>query len=307
MTDRTHRPVLRGLSALAEPSTGSPRQQTATVSTADDLADRQGYDPAFLPDFEVPLPTPVGSRADDVTPVEGSRDNRLDYTHFSIVMSRSRRLALFTALNIDGEQLRRIDRGDDHWRFDDRIPRDCQLGEALYADNPLDRGHLVRRTAPNWGDRAEQANRDTFHFTNCSPQMAGFNQQTWLGLEDYLIDHARADDQRITVFTGPVLRDSDRCYRGVQIPEAFWKVVAFVDRNGRPSASGYMIEQAEDLDRLGFMFGQYRTYQRSVARIASLVELDFGELAGFDGFSNEEHDTGARIDAVINGPEDIRL
>ncbi|OHV08645.1 DNA/RNA non-specific endonuclease [Kushneria phosphatilytica] len=306
MTDRDHRPVLRDLSALV-PSPAQAPQRTATASAAESLADRQGYDSDFLPDFEVPLPTPVGQRADDVTPVEGSSDNRLDYTHFSIVMSRSRRLAIFTALNIDGKQLRRIERGDDHWRYDDRIPRECQLGEALYADNPLDRGHLVRRTAPNWGEQAEQANRDTFHFTNCSPQMAGFNQQTWLGLEDYLIDHARADDQRITVFTGPVLRDSDRCYRGVQIPEAFWKVVAFVDRDGKPSASGYMIEQAEDLDRLGFMFGQYRTYQRSVSRIASLVELDFGALAGFDGFSNEEHDTGTRIDAVINGPEDIRL
>lgn len=30
----------------------------------------------------------------------------------------------------------------------------------------------------------------------------------WLGLEDYLLEHARADRQRISIFTGPVFRDS---------------------------------------------------------------------------------------------------
>ena len=165
---------------------------------------------------------------------------------------------------------------------------------------------LSALTAPHGSD-AEQANADTFHFTNCTPQMAGFNQQTWLGLEDYLLEHARADRQRISIFTGPVFRDGDRRYRGVQIPEAYWKVVAFMGDDGRPSATAYMIEQADDLDELGFMFGQYKTFQRSVARIGTLTQLDFSELASFDGFSNEEQETGTRIEAEIRGPSDIRI
>lgn len=300
------RPGLRDLRRLAAPGTDRSTLAAPSVSAVatESLSDRQGYDTAFLGDLAVLLPEPVGARAEDVTPVPGRDDGRLDYTHFSVVMSRSRRLAIFTALNLDGSRLESVPRHNDNWRFDPRIDESLQVGESLYARNPLDRGHLVRRTSANWGPEAEQANADTFHFTNCTPQMAGFNQQTWLGLEDYLLENARADEQRITVFTGPVFRDDDRRYRGVRIPEAYWKVVAFM-ADGQPSATAYMIEQAEELEGLGFMFGQYRTYQRSVARIGELAGLDFGNLVEFDGFSNEERETGTRIETEIRGPSDI--
>ncbi|WP_204352957.1 hypothetical protein [Salinicola peritrichatus] len=36
----------------------------------------------------------------------------------------------------------------------------------------------------------------------------GHRPALWLGLEDYLLEHARADRQRISIFTGPVFRDS---------------------------------------------------------------------------------------------------
>lgn len=294
---------------LVEPLTGvrHAREAAPDTSTADRLADREGYRADFLSGFEVPLPLPAGARAEDVTDVPGSPANRLDYTHFSIVMSRSRRLAMLTALNLDGAELVSVPRGGERWKYDDRIPHELQIGEALYADNPVDRGHLVRRTAPNWGEHAARANDDTFHFTNCAPQMAGFNQNNWLDLENYLLDHARADGQRLSIFTGPVFDEEDRCYRGVQIPRAFWKVVAFTAEDGTPRATAYMIDQAESLSQLGFMFGQFRTYQRSVRRVEALVGLDFGELSQFDGFSGEERASGVQIEAEIRGPEDIRL
>ena len=309
MTARNHeRTGLRDMRRLIEPAATAraepPEARTATVEA---LASREGYDADFLKDMPVALPMPAGVLAEDVTPVPGREDGRLDYTHFSLVMSKSRRLALFTAVNIDGGALVSVPRGSDHWRFDPRIDDDLQAGPDLYSHNPLDRGHLVRRTAANWGDNARQANDDTFHFTNATPQMAGFNQQTWLGLEDYLLDNARADRQRITVFSGPVLDPDDRVYRGFQIPEAYWKVVAFAGEDGRPSATAYMIEQSDALDQLGFMFGQYKTWQRSVARIEALTGLDFGTLSTLDGFSSEERETGVRIEAEIRGPEDIRV
>jgi endonuclease G len=178
--------------------------------------------------------------------VEGSGD-RLDYQHFSIVMSKSRRIAMFVACNIDGSTSKTIDRGDDKWAYDGRIPLDAQIGEELYADNDLDRGHLVRREDPNWGtdESAAVANEDTFHFTNCSPQMGAFNQRTWLGLENYILQNTRRWQDRVTVFTGPVFRDDDPVYRGIRIPVAYWKVVAFVHDDGRPSATAYVIDQSK--------------------------------------------------------------
>lgn len=295
---------LAALTEAAEGELEAVRRPRRTPAEA--LADRRGYREDFL-EFPAPLPEPIGARARDVLPVPGNGANRLDYTHFSVVMSRARRIALFTAVNIDGRHAIKIERSQDRWALDARIPDEAQIGEDLYTDNLLDRGHLVRREDPNWGDTAEQANADTFHFTNCSPQMGAFNQKTWLSLENYVLDHAKAANERITVFTGPVLRSNDRTYRDVQIPTAYWKVVVFVSDSGRPSASAYLVDQVEELRQLEAAFGKFKTYQKSLRAIERMTSLSFGALVDFDGFSNEERATGTEISAELRVPGDIRV
>jgi endonuclease G, mitochondrial len=238
----------------------------------------------------------------------------LKYQHFSIIMSRSRRMALYTAVNISGSRPVEVSRGNDRWFFDGRIPVELQLGEELYRDNLLDRGHLVRRQDPDWGDAqdAQRANGDTFHFTNCSPQMGAMNQRTWLSLENYILDSARTWREQVTVFTGPVFGRNDYEYRDALIPLAYWKVVVIVTDTGRPSATAYMVDQEEELDYLEFAFGSFSTYQRSIRYIEGLTGLDFGTLRQYDGFSNEEIANvavypGGWVEVRIDRPEDIHI
>lgn len=308
--DFAYRPRLADLAPLKDDqSLNTPLiQELASPRTtpAEALVGRQGYAEDFLGEFIVPWPAPGADLARDVYPL-GNAGNRLDYMHFSISMSRSRRLALYVGVNIDGERSTEVKRGRDAWAYDGRLPAEAQLGESLYADNLLDRGHLVRRQDPNWGPEAEIANSDTFHFTNCSPQMGAFNQKTWLELEDYILDNTRRWKQRVTVFSGPVLHAEDVRYRGTQIPAAFCKVVAFLGDDGKPSASAYLIAQSRELGQLDFTFARLRTYQCSVAHVQQLTGIEFGPLAQYDGFSNEERLTGTRIQAQIQGPRDIRL
>lgn len=270
------------------------------------LAGRTGYQEDFLPGLLVPLPT-QNARTNDILPISGSTRDCLDYTHFSVTMSRSRRIAMFVAVNIDGKKSVRIDRDRDKWSLDGRIPDETQIGEDLYADNLLDRGHLVRREDPNWGAVAEQANDETFHFTNCSPQMGAFNQRTWLSLENFVLKEARASEEKISVFTGPVFRRNDLLYRGVLIPSAYWKIIAFINDQGRPSASAYIVDQVAELRELEAAFGAFKTYQRSVREIERLSHLSFGDLSSFDGFSNEELATGTSISAELRVPGDARV
>ena len=52
---------------------------------------------------------------------------------------------------------------------------DQQAGPPVYADNDLDRGHLVMRASSTWGDTEDEARRaeaETFYFTNAAPQAA---------------------------------------------------------------------------------------------------------------------------------------
>ena len=302
--DEESRRIESGLESALEARRRRPR-----VTPPEAFEGREGYKDGFLTDFPVPLPSPTGILRRDVLTIDGVPGNRLDYQHFSVVMSRSRKIAMFVAVNIHGEKSQSIRRQGDVWALDGRISPEDQIGEELYADNDLDRGHLVRREDPNWGsdEEAEIANGDTFHFTNCSPQMAAFNQRTWLGLENYVLKEARVSEDRITVFTGPVFGVRDPEYRGVKIPLAYWKVIAFINEDGRPSATAYMVDQKQELKTLEATFGVYKTYQRSVRQIEELSGLDFGELSGFDGFSNEERATNSRIESVLHTPADMRV
>ena len=77
---------------------------------------RKGYEENFL-GISIPLPELTRSALEfgAVTKVAGTDDNILRYTHFSIVMCEVRRLAFFTAVNIDGKQWVGLERKDDQW------------------------------------------------------------------------------------------------------------------------------------------------------------------------------------------------
>jgi endonuclease G len=268
-----------------------------------DYSTREGYDPEFLGEgtHSVPLPalSPEAEAAAAVNTSAGSDPPYvLPYHHFSVVMNKERRLAFFTAVNIDGTTSIRIRRETDRWFLDPRIPEEEQAGEEVYRDNPLDRGHLVRRLDPAWGTSetvAKVSNDDTFHFTNCSPQHEDFNQNqtTWAGLEDYILENADNRDFKVSVFTGPVFAGDDDEYRGVALPRQFWKVAAMIKESGELSATAYLLSQEQLIEGLEvaveeFSYGEYRTFQVPVRRVEELTGLSFGSLADADPLERME-------------------
>lgn len=264
-----------------------------------------GYDSTFLGDGQdIPHPKLSSALANDVAKLNNG-ENILNYTHFSIVMSKSRRLAIYTVVNIDGKKLKDVGR-DDNWRYDPRIDESYQCGNELYKRNKVDRGHLVRRRDPVWGNNSEEANMDTFHFTNCSPQHCNFNQSNnlWLGLEDYLLKHAKNNQQKMTVFNGPIFRENDIVYRGVRIPEEFWKVAVVVKDNGERSATAYLVSQKPFLNDLeADVPGAFMTFQVKVSLIEGLTGLDFNDLRNYDPLERQESTIGNPIERL----EDIQL
>lgn len=239
----------------------------------------KGYDPGFLTTV-LPLPRP------------SQVVRLLPYPHFTVLLDPDRRLAAVTAVNIDGQSLRAIPREGD-WHLDERVPDAEQTGPDVYSHNDLDRGHLVRRRDPGWGevDAARAATRATFAYPNAAPQAAAFNQSKdlWLGLEDHVLAYAEATDQRLSVFTAPVLSDGDPPYRGIHVPLQFWKVAAWQASDGLACA-GFVLDQTDLVDtteeRLRVRpLGGFRTFQVPVSAIAALTGVDFGELVHADALS----------------------
>lgn len=240
--------------------------------------DWTGYDVGFL-SVAVPLPVPLG---DELV-------RELAYPRYTVLLEPARRFAIATAVNIDGASLHDLARRGE-WELDDRIPADEQAGPAVYVDNDLDRGHLVRRRDPGWGTVAEarEATAATFFYTNAAPQAAGFNQskELWLGLEDHVLEYADATDQRVSVFTAPVLAPGDPPYRGILIPRRFWKVAAWSPPGEPLAAAGFVLDQSELVDAIitrgvAPLTG-FRTFQVPIADIEPLAGVDLGPLVEAD-------------------------
>jgi endonuclease G len=262
-----------------------------------DYDNRTGYDPDFL-GIEVPLPEVIDESR--VARMDNG-EHILPYQNFSLVMDKGRRMALYTASNIDASlEKTEPEPGHDYsrkglgglktgqsemWSSDPRIPELHQLPDRFYTKDggAFDKGHLARRDAVAWGDTYEQvrrANGDSFHTTNCSPQVADFNRGNlgglWGKLEDVVLD--QADTEKLCVFSGPLLQDSDRIFVGrdeqgevrIQIPSVYWKVVV-ARMDDKIQSFGFLLEQ--DLTDVPLEFAVEAPWLDSMVSIVELQDL----------------------------------
>ncbi len=261
---------------------------------------RPGFDRRLL-GFSVPMPKltePLLGDAFALPAYRSARRFELRYHRYSVVFNQRRRLAFFAATNYDPRAPVQYGReGDDRWFYDPRLPRELQAGNELYEDNPLDRGHLVRRADAAWGRderEAKLASDDTFHYPNCAPQHEITNRglvnrapaslRLWGRLEDHVARQGRRDSRPIAIFSGPVFAANDRRYRGVQLPKSFWKLLVYADDGGQPTSAAFILTQAALIKGLEeeFEVGEYRAVQLRVADLAARVRLDFGACARWD-------------------------
>jgi endonuclease G len=121
------------------------------------------------------------------------------------------------------------------------------------------RGHLVRRLDPAWGTKQQAAlgEADTFHFTNCVPQVGFFNMgkgspnatgtgggKLWRAVENLVLRNARNMRTRVTCFTGPIFRSDDRKFRTIKVPKRFFKVAVWAEDDGLRSL-GMIADQSK--------------------------------------------------------------
>ncbi len=337
-------PTPADIAASAQPAPDAERK----VALDKNYENRRGYNPKFIGGHRIELPKlsqamrQVAARNQSAG--RGEDPFELPYEHFSVVLNGARRLAFFTASNIDGPNAKNIDRktgavtardpgsggneslsegaeASETWYHDERVERDEVTNQDLYASQEVpgskkstnawlnrifQRGHLVRRLDPVWGKdkNARRAEADTFHFTNCTPQVGFFNMgtapknkphtgggQLWRALEDYVLENAVDEQQRVNVFTGPVLDDKkdplwrDDVIAGFRVPMRFWKIVAWAD-GGKLRATAMLADQRPVIQVLpegvesaeAFAdTSKVADFLSTVAEIESLTGLDFGD------------------------------
>lgn len=309
-----------GLNGGGAGSGGVPESSTR-------FRDRKGYQSDFLGNgsLRIPLPELNSLQVRKLAKTENG-ETELKYRHFSVVMNGERRLAYYTAVNIDGNELRRPRRSKS-FKLDPRLPKDKQAGEDLYYDNDLDRGHLIRRLDPCWGNKsdAKEANKDSMYFPNIAPQHKNLNQKIWLQLEDHILDKTDEADAKISVFVGCLFDDSDPLQKpsGVKVPMGFWKVVASIGRTRRGRSNrrilqaqafilyqGHLVKPRD----LELVFGQgFEEHQVTIEELERLTGHDFGSLREADTFAitpelrmehNQRLESGSGL--IIDGTDHVK-
>ncbi|MBY5806089.1 hypothetical protein E0H59_18325 [Rhizobium leguminosarum bv. viciae] len=263
-----------------------------------DYSNRRGYDKGFL---GIEAREPIVNEPETVASYLGKPT--IPYHHFSLALHKERRIPLFTASNVDGrlvvkspEPNEKYDRKAlgglgatdmERWFLDPRIDRSYQLPDRFFTKDKgaFDKGHVVRREDVAWGSsfyEVRRANGDTFHVTNCSPQVKGFNQSAqgvdnWGDLENMVMK--QANSEKLCVFAGPILRGDDPTFVGVdddgpvrlRIPRQFWKIVV---ASSGPDLQSFGFKLEQDLSQTTLEFAVDPPWQKHAISIAGLEELN---------------------------------
>lgn len=296
-------------------------------------SNRRGYSKKFL-GVVVPMPE-LSDDQKELAAINkrakaGESDIEFKYQHFSVIMNKQRRLAYFTAVNIDGASVVTIKRktgevtggpeAREPWYDDPRIEEDEVCHDSWYRSSGMSifqRGHLVKRTDPSWGNatKAMKGQADTFHFLNCSPQHFKFNpnKSKWAGIEDWITNTSDDENIRINVFSGPVFEDSDKPMHDIQIPKSFWKVVCWVE-DEKLMAVGLLADQSDLIkgmsesiggESLGEIPEKLLEYHVSIKHISEITGLNFGKLATADIFTGAESIGGQK--KLLRSFSELRL
>lgn len=271
-----------------------------------DFSDCEGYVDDFLGQ-RIPLPKPLKPLQKFIAVLNSNKkDTELKYDHYSVVFHSVRRMPVISAVNVDGDLQKRQDKSErkDNWLRDNRIDYSIQLNDQYYKNSNFDRGHMSRREDANWGDTPEIAKRNadrTCMYTNACPQVAALNQSKkkglWGELEKVVLENGATKEgphtNKITVFNGPIFKESDPVFRGVQVPLSFYKVIFWLTDAGILKATGFKLSQenlVEDIDFEQLNIDENLVFKKYRIGLKSLQEdtgLDFSGFFSFDTFSSE--------------------
>lgn len=198
----------------------------------------------------------------------------------------------------------------DAWDWDPEIPADKGVvSEADHKKDGYDKGHLVASA-----DRlfCEDANKQTFYYSNMSPQIGNFNQGFWESLEGLVQKWGRSTKQGVfdTVyvvkggsinnllinFTGEILDQNGvapetdeygRTIKGLVVP-AYYYMAVLTYKSGEYKSIGFYVPHREDLPK-NPSNAELKKYA------VSIDELE--EKIGLDLFHNLPDDIEDRVEA----------
>lgn len=141
---------------------------------------------------------------------------------YSLSYNEQHEQANWVAYELTDQETRKIVKRTNKFIVDHTIRTGSATNED-YKGSGYDRGHLAPAADMGW---SEQAMKESFFFSNMSPQVPEFNRGIWKRLEEQVRQWA-VDNQTVYVVTGPVLANDLPAIGPdhVSVPRCYYKVI----------------------------------------------------------------------------------
>lgn len=219
--------------------------------------------------------------------------------------------AEWVAFSFDETTCKDVTGRTDTWDVDPLLPANLQTSNTNHTNDGFDRGHICASEDRVW---SVAANKQTFYFSNISPQLASFNQGFWVGVENQVRQWGRAvpktyDKVYVTKggtlnhllknFTGsvvggdgkyPTTDENGFTIKGLACPQYYF-VAVLSEKNGVYNAIGFLVEHNEGLPK-------NPTAAELQQYIVSIDELE--AFSGIDFFCNLPDDLENEVESSYN-------
>ncbi len=185
-----------------------------------------------------------------------------------------------------------VGRNED-WEYDPLLPESIQPNLNSSYSGSYDRGHQMASA-----DRQATVamNKQTFYFSNMTPQLGTLNQNIWAALESKVRDQKCSDTLYVVTgadYTTSIGSTTDRDGKVCPLPGAYYKVIL----RTRSGTSGKAVSEctADELKAVGFWY-EHRSYS-SLATPVSVAEIE--ERTGFTFFTTVPEEVKSTYDSSL--------
>jgi endonuclease G len=255
-----------------------------------------GFEKDFLgTSYFVDLPD-YKSYKTDIARNKKDNNDLLDYTYYSVLQSKSRKVPIFSASNIYRAKFTKVDRVGT-FKIEGRINPAEQLNSKDYTRFNsikaaiIEKGHMTKREDVQWDmqgneKKAESAAKSTFFYPNAAPQHDRLNNGIWKYMENSIILKGGVKlPARVTVFTGPVLDKEDPLFKmqlsdnktNFKVPVIFWKLIYYIKQDRKLYYAGFLMGQLNLLRKDGLIVEKAPKAVRKLKPLKQFLEFKDNE------------------------------
>jgi endonuclease G len=196
----------------------------------------------------------------------------ISHSGYSFVYSEEHEQAKWIAYELTKEETNSLFERTDKFLTDPFVSTGT-AENSDYADSGYDRGHLAPAADMGW---SATAMKESFYFSNMSPQLPGFNRGVWKRLEELMRSWA-IDNSAIYIVTGPLLTAGLPTIGGnlVSIPNYYYKVILDYTQP-EIKAIGFILPNASSSSALN-------SFAVSIDEVETATGIDF-----FPGLPDEQ-------------------